>query len=101
MVKRPEEYLWSSYGANAWGDPSWVVEHEEFRRLGASLYDRQAAYRNLFQQALPDEDINLIRKACHYCQPTGDSTFRTAIEEKYSISLGQMKRGRPRKVVDF
>ena len=25
MVRRPEEYRWSSYGANAWGDHQWLA----------------------------------------------------------------------------
>ena len=29
MVARPEEYHWSSYGINAWGDPGWLTAHHE------------------------------------------------------------------------
>ena len=101
MVQRPEEYQWSSYAANAWGEASWITPHEEYLRLGRSTPDCQRAYRALINQALPDADICLIRKACHYCQPTGDDKFRAAIEDKYAISLGQMKRGRPVKMVNF
>jgi putative transposase len=34
MVERPEEYRWSSYGINAWGDAGWLQPHEEYSRLG-------------------------------------------------------------------
>lgn len=34
MVKRPEEYRWSSYGVNAWADVSWLSAHDEYKRLG-------------------------------------------------------------------
>lgn len=36
-------------------------------------------------------------KAARYCQPIGDDRFRQLIEQKYSIRLGLMVRGRPRK----
>ena len=40
IVKRPEEYKWSSYGVNAWGDDSWLVPHEEYLRLGKTTDER-------------------------------------------------------------
>ena len=36
MVKRPEEYKWSSYGVNAWGDNSWLFPHDENHMFGYS-----------------------------------------------------------------
>jgi hypothetical protein len=46
---------------------------------------------------LSEEDLHLIRKAAHYCQPVGNDRFREQIERKYGLHLGQMERGRPRK----
>jgi putative transposase len=34
MVKSPEEYRWSSYGANAWGYSCWLTPHNEYLMLG-------------------------------------------------------------------
>jgi putative transposase len=95
MVNRPEEYRWSSYGANAWGDKCWLFPHHEYMRLGSNAKERQAAYRELFRHQFSEVDLQLIRKAAHYCQPVGDGRFRGQIEKKYGIKLGQMKRGRP------
>ncbi len=97
MVKRPEQYLWSSYGVNAWGDTGWLTPHDEYLRLGPNIQERAHAYRELFRHQISEEDLHLIRKATHYCQPVGDDRFREQIEKKYGIKLGQMKRGRPRK----
>ena len=97
MVHRPEEYRWSSYGVNGWGDRSWLTPHEEYLRLGATTDERTYTYRELFRYQLSEEDLHLMRKAAHYCQPIGDSHFCVQIEEKYGIKTGQMKRGRPRK----
>jgi putative transposase len=97
MVERPEEYRWSSYGANAWGDVSWLTPHDEYRRLDTCCETRCAAYRELFRHQLSEVDLHAIRRAAHYCQPVGDDRFRQQIEAKYGIRLGQMKRGRPGK----
>lgn len=97
MVKRPEEYRWSSYGVNAWGDASWLTPHLEYLRLGTDLEERTFAYRELFKYHLSEEDLHLFRKAAHYCQPVADDRFREQIEARYGIKPGQMKRGRPRK----
>ena len=100
MVIRPEEYCWSSYGVNAWGDSGWLQSHDEYLLLGCTVAARCYAYRALFVQTQSKENLHLIRKAAHYCQPIGDDWFRKQIEEKYGIKPGQMKRGRPRKAAD-
>lgn len=100
MVKRPEEYRWSSYGINAWGDRSWLTPHAEYQRLGRTTPERGQAYRELFKTQLSEEDLHLVRKAAHYCQPVGDDRFRQQIETRYGVELGQMARGRPRKQDD-
>ena len=100
MVARPEEYYWSSYGTNAWGDHNWLRPHEENCRLGKTPSERGHAYRELFRGLVSDEDLHLIRRAAHYCQPVGNDRFREQIEQKYSIKLGRMDRGRPRKAAE-
>ncbi len=97
MVGRPEEYRWSSYGANAGGERGWLREHEEYRRLGRTGAERCHAYRELFKAQVSEQDLHLIRNAAHYCQPIGNDRFRVQIEQRYGIKVGQMARGRPRK----
>lgn len=72
MVKSPEEYCWSSYGSNAWGDKSWIVPHDEYMHLGSSVEERCYHYRELFKHHIELEDIHRIRHASHYSQPVGD-----------------------------
>jgi len=97
VEERPEEYRWSSFGFNAWGDPGWLAPHEEYLRLGHTPLQRCAAYRELFRHHISGVDLHLFRRAAHYCQPIGDDRFRRQIEDKYGIKVGQMKRGRPSK----
>ena len=101
MVKRPEEYKWSSYGSNAWGDDSWLLQHEEYKRLGATREQRCQNYRMLFKGHVEPADIDLIRKAAHYCQPVGDDRFKEMIEKKYGVKMGLTRRGRPKVTDDF
>lgn len=96
MVLMPEEYQWSSYGSNAWGDVSWLSAHDEYLRLGSDIFSRAKAYRELFQHQLCDADLQNVRKSTHYCQPLGDERFVEFIRQRYGIQCGQMQRGRPK-----
>ena len=97
MVTQPEEYCWSSYGVNAWGDKHWLTPHTEYQRLGKTTEEQCHAYRELFRYHLSDADIHGIRQAAHYCQPIGDDRFCEQIQLKYGIKLGKTQRGRPKK----
>ena len=76
MVARPEEYRWSSYGANAWGDSTWLRPNAQYRGLGVTTSERAHAYRALFRTHVPDEDLHLIRKAAHYPPAVSPSAMR-------------------------
>ena len=97
MVRRPEEYRWSSYGVNGWGDAGWLTPHPEYLRLGSNREERTYAYREIFKQQFSEEDLHAIRRAAHYCQPVGDDRFREQIEANYGLTVGRMRRGRPPK----
>jgi putative transposase len=100
MVSKPEECRWSSFGCNAWGDLSSVIEpHSEYLTLGKVPEDRCYRYRDLFSVSLSGEDVHFIGKAAHYCRPLGGDRFRLHIEEKIGRPVGLMGRGRPRKLV--
>ncbi len=98
MVRKPEQYRWSSYIVNAWGGKSLLVPHPEYMKLGNDAESRCFAYRELFKQQLPENDIYFIEKASDYCHPVGDDRFCQQIEAKYGIKLGQSNRGGPKKV---
>ena len=98
MVRKPEQYRWSSYIVNAWGGKSLLVPHPEYMKLGNDAESRCFSYRELFKQQLPENDIHFIEKASDYCHPVGDDRFCQQIEAKYGIKLGQSNRGRPKKV---
>ena len=50
MVEHPAEYRWSSYGANAHGVPSAIIEANPlYTQLGETADLRASAYRELFR----------------------------------------------------
>lgn len=96
MVKRPEEYKWSSYGINAWGDDGWIKPHAEYQCLAKTKAKRCQKYRELFSTHINDSEMDLIRQSTHFNQPLGDNKFKEAIEKKYGVRIGQSKIGRPK-----
>jgi putative transposase len=96
MVRKPEEYKWSSYMANAWGGKTDLVPHDEYLKLGADIETRCYAYRELFKYQLSERDIHMIECASNYCYPVGDDRFCQQIEKQYGIKLGQAASGRPK-----
>lgn len=100
MVSRPEEYRWSSYGVNAWGDKSnYLSHHSEYLNLGTDSEERCLAYRELFRHQLDKNDLHAIRQAAYYSHPLGDSRFVEQIERYSGKAVGYAKRGRPKKVI--
>jgi len=97
MVKRPEEYRWSSYGANAWGDAvELLTPHALYMSLATEQEQRLIQYRQLFEACLTETDLHEFRRAAHYCQPVGNDRFCKDIATQLGRSLGYATRGRPR-----
>lgn len=69
LVRKAEEYRWSSHLVNAWGGSSHVIAHDEYLNLDNDAAARQHAYRELFRREIPDEDTHLVECASHYCPP--------------------------------
>src|SRR5688572_11918489 len=62
LARRPDEYPWSSYAANAVGHAAALLSpHEEYVRLGRTAEERQAVYRELFGQLQPLRLVDEIR----------------------------------------
>jgi len=101
MVGRPEEYKWSSYHSNAWGDDcAWVKPHNQYLELGANKEQRCKRYRDLFTIHLSEEDLHAFRKAAHFSVPVGAQRFVEQIAQAVGRDMGYAIRGRPRKAID-
>jgi REP-associated tyrosine transposase len=100
MANSPDDYRWSSYFVNAWGESSSLVSHHlEYLNLGKDKEQRCRHYRELFKEKLNEIDLHCIRQAAHYCHPLGNERFKLKIEEKIGRCVGQSMRGRPAKKI--
>jgi putative transposase len=96
MVARPDSYAWSSYRANASGAADELTRpHSLYTALGRSARARQAAYRGMFADAIPQEQLQAIRDATHNAWALGDARFKQRVS-----GLGRraerLPLGRPR-----
>jgi putative transposase len=102
LVAHPRDYPWSSYGFNALGakglNADWIRPHQEYRGLGRTAADRQAAYRQLFRGAISRADLAEIRECTHKGWAMGGERFREQIEALGKRRAASKGVGRPRKV---
>ncbi len=91
VVRRPEDYQWSSYHANAEGkvDPL-VTSHELLDSLGKGQTGCQAAYRALFNDEIDDATLDHIRTMTQKGWALGSERFQADIER---LSLRQSTPG--------
>ncbi len=98
MVVNPQDYRWSSYKANALNySEELLTPHSVYLDLGKDQECRKEAYRRLFQIDMSDEMLDAYRSAIQSGTPLGSGGFITTIERRLKVSVGQMKRGRPKK----
>lgn len=77
MVDHAEEYPWSSYRANALGQPDpLLTPHADYRRLGRTPAERQQAYRALFLDHLDPETLEALREATNANRVFGSERFQ-------------------------
>jgi putative transposase len=100
LVDEPAAYRWSSYmhqvGLHV--DPL-ISEHAIYWALGNTPFERQLAYRRLFEQGTPGEDVEAIRKATHRGWVLGEGGFAEEIAAKAGRRAKPVRPGRPRKSV--
>ena len=102
MVPHPSEHPWSSYRCNALGQPNELVKpHLEYRRLGGTNEERQAAYRQLFKYRIPENSIAEIREATNKAWVLGDDRYKRRIQKQLDRRVEPKARGGDRKSEKF
>ena len=98
MVEAPNDYPWSSHGANAMGRPDRLLTpHPQYLALGRDAATRQAAYRAWVDAAVSREEVEVIRLRLQRQHALGTDRFREMIEEQLQCRAGPAMIGRPRK----
>lgn len=92
MVATPQEYPWSSYGANALDlhDPC-IRPHAEYLALGVNAEERRTTYRTLFDEGIDHERLAAIRNYNQQQRALGSTRFQAEIE----AALGRCMSVRP------
>ncbi len=102
MVNHPSEYPWSSYRYNALGKPdALVAPHLEYRRLGKTDEERQAAYRQLYRHHIPERSLTEIREATNKAWVLGNDRFKERIQKQLERRVEPAGRGGDRKSETF
>lgn len=94
LVEDPRAHPWTSYRANAEGMASrMLTPHPCYLALGPDDSSRRAAYRALFETALPPEMLSRIRNATNANDTLGDDRFRIQVEAMLGRRIAPLKRG--------
>lgn len=99
LVGEPEEYRWSSYGHHGGlRVDSLITEHAVYWALGNTPFERQIAYRRLFEQNESKGEIEAIRYATHHGWALGGTGFVEAVAQRAGRRAARVRAGRPRKL---
>jgi putative transposase len=102
MVAHPSDYPWSSYHCNALGQTNELVSpHLEYRRLGKTDEERQAAYRQLFKSHIPESSLDEIRDATNKAWVLGNERFKQRIQKQLERRVEPNAKGGDRKSEKF
>jgi putative transposase len=98
MVKKPEEWKWSSYACNAYGENNPLIRpHEVYLAIDKDEEKRVEYYRASFRQVLDSSLINDLRSAVQTGTPLGNDKFKVEVEKILGVKVGYAKRGRPKR----
>jgi putative transposase len=98
LAEDPCTYRWSSCAHHANGVPDAVVsDHPLYWSLGNTPFDREAAYRELLEQALTNGMVKLMLTATEKAWAIGPKSFVDRLETQLRRPVVARRRGRPRK----
>ncbi len=102
MVSHPSEYPWSSYHHNAMNRvDDLITPYLEYLRLGKTVEERQAAYRQLFKHHIPERGINEIREATNKAWVLGNDRYKQWVLKQLGRQVEPEDRGGDRKSEQF
>jgi putative transposase len=98
LVSEPADYPWSSYAHHAGLRPDATVsDHSLYWALGNTPFQREAAYTELVQQGMSDQEFRTIDEAVNKGWPLASHAFKADLERKTMRQILPARRGRPPK----
>ncbi len=101
IVSNAAEYPWSSYAHHVGmrSDPL-ISDHPLYWALGNTPFQREAAYKEMVEQVLTEDDIHYLNTALLKGWALGSEQFKMALEKQTERRVRPAKRGRPSKKTD-
>lgn len=89
MVAEAGDYPWSSYALRIGAAPelNWLDDDLCFKALGATDEERRRRYAEFVRQAVPAEELSLIREAIQRGQLTGSNRFVDEVERIAGVRI--------------
>jgi putative transposase len=102
LVSDPAQYRWSSHAHHVGLRPEALIEeHPLIWSLGNTPFERQAAYRRLFEQSADAAEVDTLRAAIQGGWVVGSAAFGSTVEAQIERRPLPKPRGRPRKVISI
>lgn len=99
LAAEPSAWPWSSHAHHVGLTQNpLITDHLRYWELGNTPFERQAAYRALFDQALTPEEIALLTSAAHKGWALGEAGFLEQVGRLANRRLSPLQKGRPRKI---
>lgn len=84
------------------GEPdALLTAQREYRKLGKSPAERQAAYRQLFRARIAERSLAEIREATNKAWVLGDERFKRRVGEQLNRRAAPCARGGDRKSKEY
>jgi putative transposase len=98
VVSAAADYPWSScaHHLGMKRDPL-ITDHAVYWALGNTPFDREAAYRELMEQALGADELQAIGEATQKGWALGSEKFKASLAKETNRRVSPAKRGRPLK----
>lgn len=98
VVADPAAYRWSSYGGKAGSEGcGWLDRNSVYLRLGATVEDREARYRQWVEEAVEEGELELLRQSIQHGGLTGGSRFVEEVAARVGKRIELRGPGRPKK----
>ncbi len=101
LVHEPGHYRWSSHAHHIGLRVDKVItEHAVYWALGNTPFERQVAYRRLFEGSQEAGEVEAIRYATHRGWALGQQAFVESVSQSVGRRAAPRLSGRPRKAPD-
>jgi putative transposase len=98
LVKRGEDYPWSSYRVHGLGESNPLVDPLiSYQEISPYAGVRQAKWADRIHRPIEDETLQAIRRSATAGLPYGDQAWVKRLAKKLDLDLSIRPRGRPRK----